>query len=281
MLTRKDAASQEGTIDRAAQPSAGPNTNLAIAFLGGLDPKGRHDLTGIGPNNITTASFDAGEWERMRRWIDARQGKANLYYSVNKPKPDARRDNKLRKNEIGSIRALAIDLDPTKVKGGDGSGEHFRRERERLLAAVAGAANDPQCPPTLTVDSGGGIQMLWHLEPAVPADGNIERAEGIARTIGARFGGDNTWNIDRIMRLPGTVNVPTPDKAAQGRKPATATVLMEYSKGNPYTLEQLEEWAPPSPVSAKVGGGKAKIDADNQGNRIWNSLAALGRILQF
>jgi hypothetical protein len=258
MLTRKDAASQEGTIDRAAQPSAEPNTDLAIAFLNGLDPKGRHHLTAIWQGDITTASFDAGERERMRRWIDARQGKANLYYSVNAAKSDARRDNKLRKDEIGSIRALAIDVDPTKVKGGDSSGEHFRRERERLLAVAAGAANDPQCPPTLTVDSGGGIQMIWHLEPAVPADGNIERAEGIARTIGARFGGDNTWNIDRIMRLAGTVNVPTPDKAAQGRKPATATVLVEYSKGKPFTIEQLEEWAPPTPMMERGRGANEK-----------------------
>jgi hypothetical protein len=115
---------------------AEPNTDLAIGFLEGLDPKGRHHLTAIGSNGITTASFDADEQERMRKWIDARQGRSNLYYSVNEAKPEARRDSKLTKEEIGTIRALAVDLDPTKVKGGDLTGKNFRRERERLLSVV-------------------------------------------------------------------------------------------------------------------------------------------------
>jgi hypothetical protein len=126
-----------------------------------------------------------------------------------------------------------------------------------------GAANDPQCPPTLTIDSGGGLQLIWHLKPAIPAEDNIERAEGIGRTIATRYGGDNTWNADRIMRLPGTVNVPTAAKAKQGRKPATATVLVEYSTDKTYTLAQLEGWAPPSPVAAKARRGTAKASADN------------------
>jgi Protein of unknown function (DUF3987) len=101
----------------------------------------------------------------------------------------------------------------------------------------------------------------------VPAEGNIEHVEGIVRTIGARLGSDpGTWNIDRIMRLPGTVNIPSTDKAAQGRVPATARALLEYSGGRPFTLEQLEKWAPPSRVSSKERGGSAKdlrADADN------------------
>ena len=252
---------------------AEPNTDLAIGFLEGLDPKGRHHLTAIGSNGITTASFDADEQERMRKWIDPRQGRSNLYYSVNEAKPEARRDSKLTKKEIGTIRALTVDLDPTKVKGGDPTGQHVRRERERLLSVVKSAAADPECPPTLATDSGGGFQLIWHLKPSIPADGNIERVEGIVRTIGARLGGDpSTWNIDRIMRLPGTVNVLTPDKVAQGRTPATATGLIDYSSGKTFTLEQLEEWAPPSPVSSKERGGtgesnvvdlNARADADN------------------
>jgi hypothetical protein len=252
---------------------AEPNTDLAIRFLEGLDPKGRHHLTAISPGGVTTASFDADEQERMRKWIDARQGRSNLYYSVNEAKPEARRDSKLTKKEIGTIRALTVDLDPTKVKGGDPTGQHFRRERERLLSVVKSAAADPECPPTLATDSGGGFQLIWHLKPSIPADGNIERVEGIVRTIGARLGGDpSTWNIDRIMRLPGTVNVLAPDKVAQGRKPATATALIDYSSGKAFTLEQLEEWAPPSPVSSKERGGtavsnvvdlNARADGDN------------------
>ncbi len=261
----------------AAQSDAKPNTDLAIAFLGALDSKGRHNLTAIHPKGgIETAAFIAGKHESARRWIDERQGTKNLYYSVNEAKPDAPSSTKLKKEHIGVIRAVVVDLDPGKVRCGDPSGEHFARERERLLAVLREAADDPSCPPTLCIDSGGGYQAIWKLDPAVPATrDHTELAEGIGRTLSRKFGGDpSIWNIDRIMRLPGTVNVPTPDKEAQGRKPATATVLEEESeKGNKtFTLAQLAEWAPPSPVSSKERRGtaesnvvdlNARADADN------------------
>jgi hypothetical protein len=56
------------------------------------------------------------------------------------------------------------------------------------------------------------------------------------------------------MRLPGTVNVPTPDKAAQGRSPATATVLMEYSRDRTFTLSSLRNGLPP-PSKERGGSG--------------------------
>jgi Protein of unknown function (DUF3987) len=267
MLTREDKASERHAVNRTVDLSAQPNTDLAVAFLSALDGKGRHDLTAIRPKGgIETATFTARTLESARRWIDARQGVANLYYSVNGANPDAPFNNKLKKEHIGFIRAVVIDLDPVKVKGGEATGEHFARERKRLLAVLRGAADDPKCPPTLCIDSGGGFQGIWKLDPAVPATPeNSQLAEGIGRTLARRLGGDpGIWNIDRIMRLPGTVNVPTPDKAAQGRKPATATVLMKESeRGNKtFTLAQLAEWAPPLPVSSKERGASRKNDTN-------------------
>ena len=51
--------------------------------------------------------------------------------------------------------------------------------------------------------------------------------------------------MDRILRIPGTINVPDPEKAAQGRSPALSSVL-ELSTGLPVTLEALRAWAPPT-----------------------------------
>jgi hypothetical protein len=244
----------------AAAPPAEPNTNLAIGFLDGLDPRGRHHLSAIALSGmITTEAFDPSERARMRAWLDAHQGKANLYYSPDEARPGARRDSKLTKEELGTIRAVVLDVDPTKVKGGDPSGEHFRRERERLLAVVGAAAADAMCPPTLIVNSGGGFQFIYHLNPSLPATAeNIELVEGISRTLIKKFGGDSgTWNADRLMRLPGTVNVPTPQKAAQGRKPATATVLTEQSSGQTFTIEQLAAWAPPTTATTSTKNADA------------------------
>ena len=33
------------------------------------------------------------------------------------------------------------------------------------------------------------------------------------------FGGDNCHNVDRILRLPGTINIPDAKKLKKGRKP--------------------------------------------------------------
>jgi hypothetical protein len=39
---------------------------------------------------------------------------------------------------------------------------------------------------------------------------------------------DNMSNIDRVMRLPGTVNYPKSEKIAKGQKPAIAEILVDY-----------------------------------------------------
>jgi hypothetical protein len=246
----------------AATPGAAePNTDLAVGFLNARPAQYRHDLAAIDPvsGRIEAATFTAVQggkepWHNARRWIDARQGKVNLYYSVNAAKPDAPLNQRLNKERVGTLHAIVADLDPSKVKGGEASGENFRKERERLLKVVRAAADDPKGAPTLIIDSGGGFQLIWQLIPVLPpTPENVELAEGIGRSIQQRFGGDAVWNIDRIMRLPGTINVPSPDKRLQGRKPAAATVLLDESQkgGKPFTIEQLAEWAPPVAAGTK------------------------------
>jgi len=98
----------------------------------------------------------------------------------------------------------------------------------------------------LIVDSGGGYQAWWQLAEPLPATSeNVALVEGIGRTLQNRYGGDSIWDVSRIMRLPGTINVPGPEKAAQGRTPALASVL-PLSTGLPVTLEAFRAWAPPS-----------------------------------
>src|SRR5450759_585161 len=70
-----------------------PNTDLAVLFLVGLDKYGRHDLVAINPyvpgGDVECATFLSNQRAEMRAWIDARQGKRNLYTSVNQARDDA------------------------------------------------------------------------------------------------------------------------------------------------------------------------------------------------
>ena len=244
-------------------------TDVAVSILWSLDPTGRHDLAAIDPflppghpGKLEAATFEPSQRAAASAWIEARQGSKNLYTSVNRAASSALVGARLAKDDIDTIRAVVLDIDPAKIKGGEVSGENLKRERARLLVVVTGIAG-AECPPTLIVDSGGGYQAWWQLAEPLPATAeNVALVEGTGRTIQQRFGGDPVWDSARIMRLPGTINVPSPDKAAQGRAPALSSVL-PLSTGLPVTLEALRAWAPPTAAApAKRDTKLPEIDMD-------------------
>ena len=89
---------------------------------------------------------------------------------------------------------------------------------EATLAALR--AFSPK--PTVIVFSGGGYQALWRLsEPST----DFERVEQTNIWLAEKLGGDNCHNIDRLLRLPGTINLPNAKKRAAGRVPVVARVV--------------------------------------------------------
>ena len=78
------ASITSSSSSKASEPQH--DTDAAIDFLIDLDPEGRHDLAALDPNTPgkpDCATFLPAEHKKMRRWIEARQGKLNLYSSVN------------------------------------------------------------------------------------------------------------------------------------------------------------------------------------------------------
>ena len=250
-----------------------PNTDLAIAFLINiLDKTGRHDLFAIhptlpknAPGQTEGATFLPGDYSGLRKWIDAQQGKRGIYVAPN-PGRNAESINwRLSKNTIGTIRAIYVDIDPEKIEGGDASGEHFRKERVRLFALAKQMIENVVCPPSLIVDTGGGMQAWWVLnKPILATPDSIALAEGIGRTVQLRFGGDSVFDVCHLMRLPGTINLPNAIKMAQGRGPALATIDPQFVSNKRYTIDQIAEWAPPvAPEKANPNDRpKSPIDWD-------------------
>jgi hypothetical protein len=245
-----------------------PNTDMAMGFLEGLDKYGRHDLVAINPylpgGDVECATFLPCQRTEMRAWIDGRQGKCNLYTSVNRARDAAPKNERLhgddkKKNQlstIGYLRAIVVDIDPAKIKDGDASGENFRAERARLQNVAQQIANDPICPPMMMVDSGGGLQAWWQLQAmAAATPENVALYKGIGRTLAKKYGGDSVFSEAQIMRVPGTLNVLSPDKKKQGRAPALSTILFEQSSNKMHTLEKLADWVPPTPEHAKSENG--------------------------
>ena len=237
-----------------------PNTDLALAFLVDVVAKTKRidlcainpDLPNKHPDKLDAVTFFPNQPEKIRKWVTDRQGKLNLYVSPNQARDDARPNWRLSESSVGFIRAIYADIDPVKLAEGDASGRHFREEHARLYALAKQLSKDAICPPSVIVDSGGGIQVWWLLDKPVPATPeNVELARGIGRTLKARFGGDGVFDVCRLMRVPGTINIPGAYKAAQGRTPALASILIDESSQKTYTLDQIAEWAPPTPEHAK------------------------------
>lgn len=180
-----------------------PDTSAAIAFLEAVHPDGLWSLTAIPPERGRSPNgrvFLPHEREQAAGWIDAHQGISGLYYSVNEVRTDFR-GVKATKADIVAAHYSHVDIDDM-----DGLAR---------LRAYRPA-------PSFIVFSGGGYQAFWRFsEPTA----DLDRVERINRQLAADLGGDNCHNIDRIMRLPGTVNVPNAKKRAAGRVPTLAHVV--------------------------------------------------------
>ena len=208
------------------------DTEAALVFLKNFAPAGPWVLTVIPPvqgSSTTTRTFTPDEEARCKAFIDASQNRNNLYFMVNKAMGELTK--KAKKTDVAEMCWLHVDIDPL-------PGEASETEKERILSKL----RSYRLPPTIIIFSGGGYQAFWKLRLPERVDGSIEtceRLEGFNRQIEADLGGDNCHNLDRIMRLPGTINMPNAKKKEKGRVPTLAYVVF-HDEGTTYTLEDVK-----------------------------------------
>lgn len=181
------------------------------------------DAGGADKDPVVRTFTDA---EAVRDWVRAKES-SNQYFMVN---PATRSlSKKASRRDVLALSWLHVDVDPKGLAGGtaDEKRDHLAREQERILQAVSdppGTIPDPTC----VIFSGGGYQAFWRLEQPVPVDGELalaEEAKLYNLHLEVAFGADPCHNVDRIMRLPGTVNWPNAKKRAVGREPQVARVV--------------------------------------------------------
>ncbi|RUU88911.1 hypothetical protein EOB59_20660 [Mesorhizobium sp. M7A.F.Ca.MR.176.00.0.0] len=199
------------------------NTDEAVEFLEHMFPGLPRHLVAIDQKGrVTARTFSPDEIDRMRAWIDARQGLSNLYFHVNALRPGTT-NKKATKDDVATALRLHSDIDDTNAE-------------ERVLKFIP--------PPSIVVFSGGGYHPYWNL--AQPT-GDLLRVEASNMAIAKALGGDNCHNIDRILRLPGTVNIPNAKKKRAGRKPTLARVVKaDWSLR--YSLDEFAQSDEPTPT---------------------------------
>lgn len=136
----------------------------------------------------------------------------NVYWTTNRVVEGC--NKKPGKVDIVAARFTHVDIDPPK-----GGGEFDKLLVQAELVSLP-------VPPTLIIDSGGGLQAFWRL--AGPA--SSDDVESVNRSLSNRFGGDNCHSIDHLMRLPGTVNFPNAKKRNAGRTTSFAKVIYDSEK---------------------------------------------------
>ena len=192
-----------GFLDRWAEPDQGRHLLLSI-LPDTFHPQGK---TFDWPSDRATAL----------RWIEECNRNSGLYWTVNACQRDLMK--KARKENVELLRAVWADCDPLDdPKLGDRC-RPWAAERRRLHE-LAAELEQLTCPPSIIIDSGNGIQVIWRLaDPIEASDEYVAAIERLGRRIECALGGlENTSNVDRVLRIPGTVNWPNCEEARAGSR---------------------------------------------------------------
>lgn len=226
---------------------------MAAAFLGTLANAQQVHLVAITANGLDVHGRDFGiDVEAALAWAGARNtGGGNVYWTVNRTRPGL--NNKPKKSDIIAARFAHVDIDPPKTGG--------TFDKAEIVAAI----EDIDAPPSFIIDSGGGLQAFWRFDGEAA---NLPAIEALNVQIRDMFDADACQNIDRLMRLPGTVNWPDRRKLARGRTPVLATLARD-DDGTVYEPGELAASFPPAivaatsaPIAIEVLDDFAPVDAD-------------------
>lgn len=267
----------------AASPSL--STDECLSFVRSwLGWTGLSQITLTGLPSANTMSFTADSLESMATWITNRQRQTDsVYFEVNEARQGIQK--KPTKGEMVSAVCRHADVDPVD------SIYPWAEERSRLLGLADFLHNDPMMRPTVIIDSGNGFYPLWVTERQPLDAAAIVDIEQQNREIEAVVGASGTHNIDRLLRLPGTVNFPSDKKKKLGRGMSRARVL--HASGIVYDQYQAREIGDhlayrlkdsnlvrPYIASDKLDGGATNGDRSAVAFRVGSTLRAAGKTFE-
>lgn len=253
---------------------AATDATEALRFLRSLRPNGPWVLTAIIPDGeTTTKTFD--DEQKVRQFIETENQTKNIYFTGNLC---GRPTKKPTKAEMLGALFLHTDDDPR-------DGETPDEAKPRILATYDAL----DLPPSIIIDSGNGMQGLWLLDadyqfpelkltkPTIrdpkkptPEEGaykeevetrvaEIEnRNKALAQALGTQTG---THNVDRLLRLPGTINYPNAKKRKEGRVICQSRIVRITDAR--YSLEDFPALEPESADDKETSRDYANADFED------------------
>ena len=137
-----------------------------------------------------------------------------------------------KRQDVWAAVALVADLDC--------ADEESRARAEAKLYAF-------ELPYSALVCSGHGLHVYWFLRSPLVMTGragaaNQSRFEMVARRLAEHLGADHTWDLPRVLRVPGTMNI------KPGRPPIRSR-LIELAPDVRYDLDEIQAVLPkPAPA---------------------------------
>ena len=254
-----------------------PDLDMVAEFLAAVRPHGPHTLSAIHPERqqmtwadavaqgldmdrqrVHTATFDHTTMDQCRRWVERENLERNIYFSLNpcrrqafsrkaaqyiRKAGPARQADKFPDILAHQYTAFDIDL-PAEGFTPETWDEHVRDKLKGTRLAF-----------TLIWRTGGGMQAACQIKPAVllQTDDQVREAKAINQGMAGwlaektKLDLDSIDNVDRILRVCGTINWPTAKKREAGRVPCLA---------GPFTFESDVSY--PSDKLPKSKAAKAR-----------------------
>lgn len=273
-----------------------PDLSAIELFAHRIGERQRHHLAYIHPSKqgLLGATYELRQVPVMMREIERRQTQGfGVYYSLNEGvRVDQQRgfNGKLLADEITLLHVLGFDIDWT--TGGEEERSDFAVRAMEILTNLP-----EEMRPNVIVSSGGGFQVLYTLASPIPValsrakipskeqaiedqvsqtfrDGFTLLYKDIVLELEAQLSAliqegvakvDQLGNIDRVFRLPGTINYPTQAKIDKGATTRMAEVV--YDEGAHCIYHELREAIPQRAVPIER---KEKIPFTERPNKRWN-----------
>jgi putative DNA primase/helicase len=221
------------------------DASVINGFLDGMVVSGVH-LAWVKPDGPLLAGWFGDDVSAATKWAIAKNLSGhNVYWTPNLCR--AGLDTKPKKTDIEAARFVYVDIDPPKTGG--------RLDRTSVLNQI----DQLDLPPTVVIDSGNGVQALWKIDAPCP---DALQTELINLALAQQLGGDSCANVDRLLRLPGTINYPTASKAKRGYVPVASSII-SMDPALLYTVEDFRRafpaatppraGRPPNPVQVELG----------------------------
>ena len=188
---------------------------------------------------------------RVRAFVTKYNGTRNLYYSVNPTRKAMTK--KAAKTDIAAIEYLPGDLDPKPDETPEAAKARYLAAldigpnptaiiefRQRHPGAAQAGRADRAARAGDRDERRRQTEKVYLAETEALIDDVESRIKALMETLGSVAG---TQNIDRILRLPGTINLPNAKKLREGRT-ACPTKLIRFN-GATCKLEDFPGRQPP------------------------------------